>query len=47
MPIGRCVHENKGDLSIDTDCVISGYTSITPMTLERTDWQVYKLLRNE
>lgn len=47
MPVGRCVHENKGDLSIDTDCVISGYTSITPMTLERTDWQVYKLLRNE
>ena len=47
MPIGRCVHENKGDLSIDTDCVISGYTSITPMTLERTDWQVYNLLRNE
>ena len=44
MPVGRCVHENGGDLSLDTDCVVSGYVSITPMTLSRTDMAVYKLL---
>ena len=44
MPVGRCVHENGGDLSLDTDCVVSGYISITPMTLSRTDMTVYNLL---
>ena len=44
MPVGRCVHENTGDLTLDTDCVVSGYISITPMTLSRTDMTVFKLL---
>lgn len=44
MPVGRCIHENTGDLSLDTDCVVSGYISITPMTLSRTDFAVYDLL---
>ncbi len=44
MPVGRCIHENRGDLTVDTDCVVSGYISITPMTLHRTDMQVYSLL---
>lgn len=46
MPVGRCVHENHGDLSLDTDCVVSGYVSITPMTLGRTDMAVYQLLQD-
>ncbi len=45
MPIGRCVHENTGDLTLDTDCVVSGYISITPMTLSRTDMRVYEQLK--
>ena len=44
MPVGRCIHENTGDLTIDTDCVVSGYISITPMTLARTDMKVYEAL---
>ena len=44
MPVGRCVHENTGDLTIDTDCVVSGYISITPMTLARTDMSIYEKL---
>ena len=44
MPVGRCVHENTGDLTLDTDCVVSGYVSITPMTLSRTDMEVFKQL---
>ena len=47
MPVGRCVHENGGDLSLDTDCVVSGYVSITPMTLTRTDTAVYRLLTEQ
>lgn len=44
MPVGRCIHENGGDLTLDTDCVVSGYISITPMTLFRTDMGVFNLL---
>ena len=44
MPVGRCIHENKGDLTVDTDCVVSGYISVTPMTLARTDMAVFNLL---
>ena len=44
MPVGRCVHENTGDLTLDTDCVVSGYVSITPMTLSRTNMEVFKQL---
>ncbi len=47
MPVGRCIHENSGDLTLDTDCVVSGYISITPMTLARTDFRVYDLLKGE
>ena len=47
MPVGRCVHENTGDLTLDTDCVVSGYISITPMTLTRTDMAVFNLLTKE
>lgn len=45
MPVGRCIHENTGDLTIDTDCVVSGYISITPMTLARTDMNIFRMLQ--
>ncbi len=44
LPVGRCIHENGGDLTLDTDCVVSGYISITPMTLSRTDMTVFEML---
>ena len=47
MPVGRCVHENTGDLTLDTDCVVSGYISITPMTINRTDLGIYDKLRKQ
>lgn len=43
-PVGRCVHENTGDLTLDTDCVVSGHISVTPMTISRTDMQIYNAL---
>lgn len=47
MPVGRCVHVNGGDMTLDTDCVVSGGISITPMTLSRTDMAIYDLLRTQ
>ena len=41
---GKCVHVNGGDLTLDTDAVISGYISIMPLTINRTDWTVYNKL---
>ena len=45
-PIGKCVHMNKGDLTIDTDAVISGHISITPLQLDRTNVFVYEKLKD-
>ena len=42
---GICVHVNGGDLTLDTDAVISGYISIMPLTVNRTDWNVYHQLK--
>lgn len=44
-PMGHCVHQNGGDLTLDTDCVVSGHISITPMTINRTDMDIYNCLR--
>lgn len=44
-PNGVCVHENTGDLTLDTDAVVSGYISILPMTVDLTDYTVYRRLR--
>lgn len=41
-PNGVCVHQNKGDLRIDTDATVSGYISVLPMTADITDWDVYR-----
>ena len=42
---GICVHVNGGDLTLDTDAVISGYISIMPLTVNRTDWNIYNQLK--
>ena len=43
---GICVHVNGGDLTLDTDAVISGYISIMPLTVNRTDWNTYHQLKD-
>ena len=42
---GKCVYENSGDLSLDTDAVMSGYFSVTPLTTDRTNWELYHVLK--
>lgn len=41
---GMCVHVNGGDLTLDTDATISGYISVMPLTIHRTDVTVYDKL---
>lgn len=41
MPHGKCVYENKNDLTLDTDCVMNGHISIMPLTIDRADVDIY------
>lgn len=42
---GKCIYENKNDLTLDTDAIMSGNISIMPVTIDMTDKAVYELLR--
>ncbi len=42
--IGKCVHENSGDLSLDTDATISGYISVLPVTVDKTNKEIFEKL---
>ena len=41
---GKCVYEDNGDLSLDTNAAMHGYISILPLTLDKTDWNAYRSL---
>ena len=43
-PMGKPVWEDSGDDTLDTDATLHGYITITPMTINRTDWEVYRRL---
>ncbi|MBQ8653934.1 MAG: 5'/3'-nucleotidase SurE [Clostridia bacterium] len=42
--IGKCIYEDSGNDDLDTDAVMHGYISISPLTLDRTDRAVYEQL---
>ena len=44
MPHGKCVYKDNNDLTLDTDCVMHGYISIMPMTINRADMDTYNKL---
>ena len=44
MPCGICVHKDSGDLTLDTDAVLNGYISITPISTSRTNMDIYRKL---
>lgn len=46
MPHGKCVYKNQNDLTLDSDCVMSGYISIMPMTINRADPAVYDKIKH-
>ncbi len=45
LPHGKCVYENQNDLTLDSDCVMSGYISVMPLTIDRADPAVYEALK--
>ena len=46
MPIGKCVHEFKNDLTVDADAAIAGYISVCPLTVNRTDMGVFEQIKD-
>lgn len=44
MPVGICVYQDSHNDDLDTDAVMHGYISISPLTLDRTNRPVYEQL---
>ena len=47
MPCGVCVYRDMGDMSLDTDAVMHGYMSITPLASTMTDLELYRKLKEQ
>lgn len=45
--IGHCIHSNNHNLDVDSDATIDGYVTVTPLTIERTDYSAYTALKNQ
>ncbi len=45
LPTGRCIYEDSGTNIFDTDAVMHGFVSVTPMKLERTNSELYEDLK--
>ena len=46
-PTGKPIWQYSGDDTLDTDSTLhGGYITITPLTIDRTDWTVYRQLRD-
>ena len=43
-PMGKAVWEDQSDDTLDTDATLHGYISISPLTIVRTDMEVYRKL---
>lgn len=46
LPVGKCVHEFKNDLTVDADAVIAGYISVMPLAINRTEMNVYERIKD-
>ena len=44
MPTGKYVYEDSNDLTLDTDATLHGYISISPMTINRVNMDVFNQL---
>lgn len=47
QPKGVCIYEDKGKMELDTDAVTHGFISVMPLTINRTEWKIYELLKKE
>ena len=44
-PTGYCVWQDHGDDTLDTDATVHGYITITPLTINKTNWDVFRDLQ--
>ena len=44
LPKGICVYEESDDYTIDTHAALHGYISVSPITIIRTDMEIYNKL---
>jgi broad specificity polyphosphatase/5'/3'-nucleotidase SurE len=44
LPKGVCVYEADVDYTIDTHAALNGYISVSPLTIIRTDMEIYNKL---
>ncbi len=45
MPTGKCIYEDIKDFELDSDATTNGYISIMPLTIVRTDMEVFKKIK--
>ena len=45
-PMGKPVWEDAGNDALDTDATMHGFITITPMTIDRTNWEVFRKLNH-
>ena len=43
-PMGKPIWQDSGDETLDTDATMAGYITITPMTIDRTNWDIFRKL---
>lgn len=46
-PTGIMVWQDRGDDTLDTDATLHGYISITPLTTDKTCWNIYSKLTGQ
>ena len=42
---GKCVYTDNGDMTLDTNAVMNGYLSVTPLITDRTNQALFQALR--
>lgn len=43
-PTGYPIWKDRGDDTLDTDATLHGYITVTPLTIDKTNWDVYRKL---
>lgn len=43
-PTGKPIWVDQGDMTLDTDCTLNGYITVTPLTIDKTNYTVYQQL---
>lgn len=47
LPVGLSIHDDHRDFTLDTDATLNGYITITPLTIDRTDFAAYNAIQSK